>query len=131
MDLPSPCSNADYENIMSEKCRAAERSRIECIGFSDLFLRDMREDRERLLQRSGLTPVFPVWRISTNELARRMIASGLKAKLTCVDSRLLSPEFVGREFDEQMLVRSPPANRLLRREWRVPFVRVCSPDIPA
>jgi diphthamide synthase (EF-2-diphthine--ammonia ligase) len=37
-----------------------------------------------------------------------MIASGLKAKLTCVDAQSLSPEFVGREFDEQLLSDLPP-----------------------
>jgi diphthamide synthase (EF-2-diphthine--ammonia ligase) len=37
-----------------------------------------------------------------------MIGSGLKAKLTCVDSRTLSSAFVGREFDEQLLSDLPP-----------------------
>ena len=108
VDLPSPCSNADYESIMNEQCRAAARSGIEFIAFGDLFLRDIREYRERQLQGSGLTPIFPVWGIPTNELARTMIASGLKAKLTCVDSQPLSPEFVGRDFDEQLLSDLPP-----------------------
>ena len=39
VDLPSPCSNADYENIMSEECRTAVRSRIERIIFGNLILR--------------------------------------------------------------------------------------------
>jgi uncharacterized protein (TIGR00290 family) len=108
VDLPSLCSNADYESIMGEACRAAVRQGIECVAFGDLFLRDIREYRERQLLGSGLTPIFPVWDIPTHELARTMISSGLKAKLTCVDSQSLSPEFVGREFDEQLLVRLPP-----------------------
>lgn len=107
VDLPSPCSNADYENIMKETCRAAVQAGIEYIAFGDLFLRDIREYRERQLQGSGLTPIFPVWGIPTNELARTMIASGVKAKLTCVDSQSLSPQFVGREFDEQLLADLP------------------------
>jgi Diphthamide synthase len=37
-----------------------------------------------------------------------MIGSGLKAKLTCVDSQTLSSAFVGREFDEQLLSDLPP-----------------------
>jgi diphthamide synthase (EF-2-diphthine--ammonia ligase) len=37
-----------------------------------------------------------------------MIKSGLRAKLTCVDPKLLAPEFVGREFDEQLLSEFPP-----------------------
>ncbi len=108
VDLPSPCSNADYESIMSEVCKAAVRAGIECVAFGDLFLRDVREYREKQLQETGLTPIFPVWGIPTNELARTMIASGLKAKLTCVDTRSLSPEFVGREFDEHLLTDFPP-----------------------
>ena len=37
-----------------------------------------------------------------------MIQSGLRAKLTCVDPKRLAPEFVGREFDEQLLSEFPP-----------------------
>ena len=37
-----------------------------------------------------------------------MINSGVRAKLTCVDPKLLAPEFVGREFDEQLLSEFPP-----------------------
>jgi len=36
-----------------------------------------------------------------------MIKSGVRAKLTCVDPKLLAPEFVGREFDEQLLSEFP------------------------
>jgi diphthamide synthase (EF-2-diphthine--ammonia ligase) len=131
VDMPSPCSNADYENIMREECRAAVRSSIECVAFGDLLLRDIGEHRERQLPGSGLTPISLVWGLPTNELARTMIASGPNAKLTCVDSQLLSAEFVGKEFDEELLSELPAVNRLLRREWRLPFVRVRSPDIPA
>jgi uncharacterized protein (TIGR00290 family) len=108
VDLPSGCSNADYEGIMSEVCRTAVQKGIECIAFGDLFLRDIREYRERQLQGSGLTPVFPLWSIPTHKLARTMIASGLKAKLTCVDSEFFATEFVGREFDEKLLSELPP-----------------------
>ena len=36
-----------------------------------------------------------------------MIKSGVRAKITCVDLKLLAPEFVGREFDEQLLSEFP------------------------
>jgi uncharacterized protein (TIGR00290 family) len=108
VDLPSPCSNADYERIMKETCRAAVQAGINYIAFGDLFLTDIRAYREKQLENSGLQPIFPVWGLSTPELARSMIKSGLRAKLTCVDPRLLAPEFVGREFDEQLLLDFPP-----------------------
>jgi len=108
VDLPWPCSNADYECIMTETCKAAVQAGIECIAFGDLFLTDIRAYREKQRENSGLQPIFPVWDMPTRELARSVIKSGMRAKLTCVDPKLLAPEFVGREFDEQLLSEFPP-----------------------
>jgi len=108
VDLPWPCSNADYENIMKETCEAAVRAGIDHIAFGDLFLADIRAYREKQLENSGLQPIFPVWGMPTRELAHSMIQSGVRAKLTCVDPKLLAPEFFGREFNEQLLSEFPP-----------------------
>ncbi len=108
VDLPWPCSNDDYECIMKETCKDAVESGVECVAFGDLFLTDIRAYREKQLENSGLRPIFPVWGMPTRELANSMIKSGVRAKLTCVDPKLLAPEFVGREFDEQLLSEFPP-----------------------
>ena len=108
VDLPWPCSNADYECIMKETCKAAIRAGIECIAFGDLFLADIRAYREKQLENSGLQPIFPLWGMPTRELAHSMIESGMRAKLTCVAPKLLAAEFVGREFNEQLLSDLPP-----------------------
>ena len=55
-----------------------------------------------------MQPIFPVWGLPTRELAISMIESGMRAKLTCIDSKVLAPEFVGREFNEQLLSDLPP-----------------------
>ena len=107
VDLPSPCSNADYECIMEQTCKTAVQEGIEYVAFGDLFLRDIREYREKQLEGSGLKPIFPVWGIPTPELAHSMIESGLRAKLSCVDCNCLSAGFVGREFDAQLLCDFP------------------------
>jgi uncharacterized protein (TIGR00290 family) len=106
--LPWPCSNEVYEQRMAEACGRAVRERIEAIAFGDLFLRDVREYRERQLAGTGLEPLFPLWEIPTDELARTMIAGGLRAKLVCVDSRQLPASFAGRNFDADLL-RDLPA----------------------
>ena len=106
--LPSPCPNAEYERIMREVCRRAVTEGIQAIAFGDLYLADVRRYREQQLQGTGLEPLFPVWGIPTRELASEMIASGLRAKITCVDPRALPREFAGREFDESFLADLPP-----------------------
>jgi uncharacterized protein (TIGR00290 family) len=106
--LPSPCSNADYERIMGETCKAAVEGGIRYIAFGDLFLTDVRVYREKQLKNSGLEPIFPVWGIPTRELAHSMINAGLRAKIACIDCKHLSADFVGREFDEKLLSDLPP-----------------------
>jgi diphthamide synthase (EF-2-diphthine--ammonia ligase) len=93
---------------MTKTCKAAVQAGIEYIAFGDLFLTDIRAYREKQLEKSGLQPIFPVWDMPTRELARSMIKFGMRAKLTCVDPKLLAPEFVGKEFNEQLLSEFPP-----------------------
>jgi uncharacterized protein (TIGR00290 family) len=105
--LPWPCTNDDYEARMGEACRRATAEGFDTIAFGDLFLRDVRAYRERQLAGSGLKPVFPLWEVSTAALARDMIAGGLRARLSCVDSRQIDARFAGREFDEALLGELP------------------------
>jgi len=92
------------------------------IAFGDLFLTDIRAYREKQLENSGLQPIFPAWGMPTRELARSMIKSGVRAKLTCIDSKLLAPKFVGREFNEQLLSDLPPEIDPCGENGEFPFV---------
>lgn len=107
--LPWPCGNDDYEARMSDACRRAVAEGFTQIAFGDLFLRDIREYRERQLAGSGLEPVFPLWELPTAQLARDMISGGLRARVACVDTRTLDESFAGREFDARLLSDLPGA----------------------
>jgi len=108
VDLPWPCSNADYEERMRAVCERARAEGITAVAFGDLFLEDIRDYRVRQLQGTGLEPLFPVWQIPTAQLGRDMIAAGLKAKLTCVDPSKLEKSFAGRDYGQELLDALPP-----------------------
>jgi len=103
VDLPWPCANTEYEERMRAVCGRAVAEGFAAVAFGDLFLEDIRAYRIRQLERSGLEPLFPVWRIPTARLARDMIAAGVRAKLTCVDPAQLDKAFAGRDFDSNLL----------------------------
>jgi len=107
--LPKPCSNAEYEQAMRSVCDQALAQGIVSFAFGDLFLADIRQYREGVLQGTGVEPLFPLWEYPTDKLAREMVASGLRAKLVCIDPKRLSPDFAGRDFDQSLLDELPPA----------------------
>ncbi|HEY1221558.1 MAG: ATP-binding protein [Bryobacteraceae bacterium] len=108
VDLPSPCSNAEYEDRMRVVCQRAIEDGIDAIAFGDLFLQDIRDYRIRQLQGTGLEPLFPLWLIPTADLALDMIAAGVKAKVTCVDPSKLAKSYAGCDYDRNFLAGLPP-----------------------
>ncbi len=101
--LPWPCSNDVYEQRMNDACWRAIDEHIDAIAFGDLFLADVRAYREQKLKGTGLEPLFPLWELPTDKLAREMIDAGLRAKVVCVDTKQLDAPFAGREFDTDFL----------------------------
>lgn len=107
VDLPWPCPNEVYEQLMGDAMAAAAADGVEAVVFGDLFLADIRAYRETALAGTGIAPLFPLWELPTADLAREMIASGVRAVLTCVDPAQLAPEFAGRQFDAEFLADLP------------------------
>lgn len=101
--IPHPCPNELYETQMAAAVAQAVADGFTHVAFGDLYLQDVRRYREECLAGSGLEPLFPVWDIPTPQLAQQMIAGELRARLTCVDTHVLDPSFVGREFDTALL----------------------------
>ena len=106
--LPSPCPNEIYERIMAEACaQLVNDYHISHIAFGDLYFKDVRAYREKNLQRTGIIPLFPLWGSNTAMLAREMIDSDLKARVSCVDTKRLPAYLAGKEFAHAFLDALP------------------------
>lgn len=109
VELPWPCTNVEYESRLSAVLARAREEGFHAIAFGDLFLEDIRAYRIKQLEGSGLEPLFPLWGLPTDQLSREMVASGVKAKITCVDKSKLESSFAGRDWDADLLQAMPPA----------------------
>ena len=54
-----------------------------------------------------MSPLFPLWGLGTRGLAAEMLSGGLRAKITCVDPRVVDRGLAGRDFDESLLAALP------------------------
>ena len=101
------CSDEIYRRQMRDVCDKARREGFAAIAFGDLFLENVRKYRETRLAGTGLEPLFPLWGKPTSELAREMVASGLKAKIACLDPTKIPRDLVGRDFDLEFFAALP------------------------
>jgi uncharacterized protein (TIGR00290 family) len=102
-------TNAEYAAAFhAALARARERfPALGAVAFGDLFLEDVRAWRERLLEGTGLRPLFPLWGEDTGSLARRFVTGGFRARLACVDTTRLDARFAGRAYDDALLAELP------------------------
>ncbi|HEU0175840.1 MAG TPA: ATP-binding protein [Blastocatellia bacterium] len=107
ISLPFLCGNEVYEERMRAAIGAAQADGIEGIAFGDLFLADVRQYRERMMEGTGIAPLFPLWGRPTAELAQEMTRGGLRARITCIDPRCLPATLAGREYNNDFLKALP------------------------
>jgi len=100
-------SDAEYESILLKSLNGHRTNGVFSVVFGDIFLEDVRKYREGILSKVGMKGIFPLWKRDTRQLARAFVDLGFKAVITCVDSKSLGKDFVGREFDRQFLADLP------------------------
>jgi uncharacterized protein (TIGR00290 family) len=106
--LPWPCDNQQYERHMAQALASArQRLQIQVVAFGDLYLEDIRRYRERQMADSGLALHTPLWQLPTAPLAQQMLDGGLRAKVTCIEPKVVPKELAGSEYNRDFLRALP------------------------
>ncbi len=105
--IPQQCTDDEYEQLMRTALQKYNNLGISGVVFGDLFLEDVRNYREEILETIGMKGFFPIWGMDTGELARAFIDRGFRAIVVCVDTEVLDSEYVGREYDRKFLTDLP------------------------
>jgi len=107
--LQPESSNQAYDAALARALEALREHepRVRRVAFGDIFLRDVRQYREERIAALGFDGIFPLWDEPSGELAREVIACGIRARLVCVDTQALSAAFAGRAYDEELLAALP------------------------
>lgn len=107
LPMPRDPANAVYERVFGDFVAGAKRGGITHLAFGDLFLEEIRRYRERQFAQAGVELLFPLWGLPTRALAEEMVASGLRAWITCVDTTQAPASWAGRLFDADFVRRVP------------------------
>ncbi len=107
ISLPDSCSNEECDAIMGRFVAECADRGIACMAFGDLYLEDIRQYREGQLEGTGIEPIFPLWGIPTEALARDMLTAGVEAYVSSVDLGKLGSRFAGRKWSSELIGEFP------------------------
>jgi len=97
-----------YNELMKTKVEELHAEGYRHTIFGDIFLEDLRKNRENQLAPVGIQASFPLWKKDTRQLLSEFIALGFKAIVVCCQASSFPKSFCGRLIDKQFL-RDLPA----------------------
>lgn len=96
-----------YDAKMSQVVESLKSRGLTTAMFGDLYLEDLRRQREAKCFVSGIKAVFPLWHIPAKDVISSFVRLGFKAVVTCVDCSVLPESFVGRIIDNDFIADFP------------------------
>ena len=98
---------SDYEAVFVDQLRAFAAAGCTHGLFGDIDLQPHRDWEERVCARAGLIAELPLWQAPRRALVDELFALGYRARVVCVDARVLDISFCGREFDAGFVADLP------------------------
>ena len=107
INLPLEPGMDEFDKITINKMDELKSQGFTHSAFGDIFLEDLKQYRQDLMQRAGFDSVFPIWQRDTKKLIYEFIETGFKAIVVCVKSELLDKSFCGRILDHDFISDLP------------------------
>ena len=97
------CSWQTYDSAFDSALASAKALGVSHVVFGDILFDEHREWAERLSAGRGLVAVEPLWKESTVDLYRELLASGTRARIVTVRLNRLDESYLGRDLAENLL----------------------------
>jgi uncharacterized protein (TIGR00290 family) len=105
--LPPNASNSKYENAHKDLFHKLKQEGVTHIGYGDIFLEEIRKYRESVAEKAGMQTYFPLWGLTSAELADEFIDRGFKAIITAIDTAKLATQKLGKIYNEEFIADLP------------------------
>ncbi len=107
VELPFPCDNQTYLEIMANYVDSLTKREIEVFAFGDIFLEDVKLYREQMLAGTNIEAIFPLWGSNTSTLSKEMVKSEFKTVITCIDPSKLPESLIGSDYNSEFIASLP------------------------
>ncbi|HYC86040.1 MAG TPA: diphthine--ammonia ligase [Chryseosolibacter sp.] len=98
-----------YEILMKQFYKSCASNGVDKIVFGDIFLEDLKDYRDKLLEGSGIGGLYPLWNADTRGLLKQFLRAGFKTIVCAAKKEYFSKKEMGRIIDETFLSQLDPA----------------------
>ncbi len=99
--------NQAYEKSMSNYFERLKYKGVFHVAYGDIFLEDLKQYREKQLEKAGIQPVFPLWGKSTRKMIGEVIQSGFSAAICAADADKIGEDWLGEILSHDFLDALP------------------------
>lgn len=99
-------NSAEYDKAMAEAVGHFKSIGVTHFIFGDIFLKDIREYRERQLRPYGITVVEPLWGKPSEEVMDDFLATGLKTVIVATTGKL-GADYIGKTIGRRLIDTLP------------------------
>ncbi len=93
----------NYNQKMQEAVEHFKEQGVTHFIFGDIFLSDIKNYREKLLNPLGIEVVEPLWNKTSEEIMRDYLASGIQSTIIVTQADKLDDTFIGKDLNKQTI----------------------------
>lgn len=91
-----------YEKLMLSYYDQIKNQGIDYVMFGDIFLEDLKDFRDSMLNKGGLKGIYPIWQNQSGELLRKFFDFGFEAIMCAADDDKLDKTRVGKPLSNEL-----------------------------
>lgn len=92
-----------YADSFKSEVARLKQAGVEGMIFGDIYLQEHRDWLEKLCGALGVKAHFPLWLEKPERILSSLIQQGFEAVVTCVNSKRLGREWLGRKIDKNFI----------------------------
>jgi len=100
-----PCAEGAFEIALGRVFGRLHETGVEAVVFGNIHLADVRAWYEERVRAAGFDHIEPLWGGDPGRIAREFVALGYRSRVVSVLLETADPDWLGRDFDAELLAR--------------------------
>lgn len=92
-----------YEHTFKRAVSAMKRKGIEGMVFGDIYIQEQRDWVDRVCDDLEITPVLPLWGMTSEEVLNEFINVGFEAVVVAANASVFNEDWLGRNIDRKLV----------------------------